>query len=284
LGLFIAKQLVEAMGGELSLESALGEGSSFSFTLALAQAELRGPTAMGRSSDAGTESLNTRRLVSSSMVELQNQATSSMRLISPMGSTRLVSPVGKPRRVRRASREAAIKLTTKRKMALHRGADTITAVRILFVDDEPLNCKLLERIFVRAAKKLVVVAPNIVIAVNGLVPVNMVAASLTSPDTIDPEKGEGIKSAPFNLICLDRQMSVKDGVEVAREIKALQDGYLTSDRGMKQSPKPAYVVGMSASIENTAEWLTAGIDEMLPKPFAVADIRELLLAMHPSKT
>jgi CheY-like chemotaxis protein len=208
------------MGGELSLESALGEGSSFSFTVALARSKPSGHTAMRRSSDEGkSESPNEHRRVPSALVGLQNQA---------MSSTRLVSPLGKPKRAgRRVALEAATKLTTQRKLALHR-VDTTTAPKILIVDDEPLNCKLLERILVRAAQKQGVAAPNIVIAVNGLVAVNMVAASLTSADTIDPERGEaGTSSAPFNLICLDRQMPAKDGMEAAREIKALQDGYFT---------------------------------------------------------
>jgi CheY-like chemotaxis protein len=192
--------------------------------------------------------------------------------------------MGKLKRAgRRAALEAATELTKKRKLALHR-VDTITAPHILIVDDEPLNCKLLERILVRAAQKQGVASPNVVVAANGLEAVSMVAASLTSPDTIDVERGEGTQSAPFNLICLDRQMPVKDGVEAAREIKALQDGYFTSARSVTQALKPAYVVGMSASIENTAEWLAAGADEMLPKPFTGADIKELLLAMHPSKS
>jgi CheY-like chemotaxis protein len=281
LGLFIAKQLVETMGGELSLESTLGKGSSFSFTVALARSklELSEGIAMRRSTDERkAESLGAQLRVSSSLIESQHQAASTTRPIS------LVT-VGKPKQAgRRAALTAAAKLTTKRKLALHRGADTTTAPRILIVDDEPLNCKLLERILVRAAQKLEVAPPNIVIAANGLVAVNMVAASLTSLDTIDLEWGEaGTPSAPFNLICLDRQMPVKDGMEAAREIKALQDGYFTSVRG-KQAPKPAYIVGMSASIENTAEWLAAGIDEMLPKPFTAVDIKELLLAMYPSRS
>ncbi|NLF78237.1 MAG: hypothetical protein GX573_21300, partial [Chloroflexi bacterium] len=37
LGLAIVKSLVEAHGGQIGLESRLGEGSTFSFTLPLAQ-------------------------------------------------------------------------------------------------------------------------------------------------------------------------------------------------------------------------------------------------------
>jgi PAS domain S-box-containing protein len=56
LGLFIARSLVRAMGGELTLQSTLGEGSTFEFTLPLAATEpdvstvvrsLAGATAVG---------------------------------------------------------------------------------------------------------------------------------------------------------------------------------------------------------------------------------------------
>jgi CheY-like chemotaxis protein len=137
---------------------------------------------------------------------------------------------------------------------------------------------------VKEAKKLSIPPPLIVIAMNGQKAVEMVAASLAR-EGIDVEKGGGSLSTLFNLICMDRQMPVMDGVEAAKKIKQLQDAYFASFHKMSQvstahqSPKPAYVVGMSASIESSVDWLAAGVDEMLPKPFKDLDVDQLLRAM-----
>jgi signal transduction histidine kinase len=53
LGLAIVRELVEAMGGQASAESALGEGSQFSFTLPLAGRPLDPPTTGQDNPDAG---------------------------------------------------------------------------------------------------------------------------------------------------------------------------------------------------------------------------------------
>jgi CheY-like chemotaxis protein len=179
------------------------------------------------------------------------------------------------------------KVPSKHKLALRRAAGASAAVRILIVDDSPINCKLLQRTFKQAAKRRGVTIPVIVTASNGQIAVNMVAASLALPNIDDLERGSSTQPALFDLICLDRQMPVCDGVEAARKIKALQDGYFLSPNEMVRSfsadqmAKPAYIVGMSASIENPSDWIAAGVDEMLPKPFTADDIEELLLAMCP---
>ena len=79
------------------------------------------------------------------------------------------------------------------------------------------------------------------------------------------------------------------GVEATRRIRAIENGYFyaTSAPPSVHSPplpKPAYIVGMSASIESPVDWLAVGLDQMLPKPFSSSDIEELMLAMYSSQS
>jgi CheY-like chemotaxis protein len=68
------------------------------------------------------------------------------------------------------------------------------------------------------------------------------------------------------------------GVEATKRIKAMEQGRF-SDQS-PEAPKPAYLVGMSACIESPLDWLAAGLDEMLPKPFTALDIEGLLAAIY----
>jgi CheY-like chemotaxis protein len=238
------------MGGKLLLQSKLGQGSTFSFTLAFKSAKVR----LGSSTDMG------HIFVANSSPSLRSTLNSSPIRLNPL---------------------------LRRNRLLRRVVGNSPA-RILIVDDTPVNCKLLTRTFLSSAKRLGITAPKIVTALNGQIAVELVAASLTSP-IVDPEKGEGSRPAHFNLICMDRQMPVLCGVEATRQIKGLQRSFSIPAQGISQllsnaqDPKaayiPAYIVGMSASIENSTEWLDAGVDEMLPKPFSPLEIDNLLLAM-----
>jgi CheY-like chemotaxis protein len=84
------------------------------------------------------------------------------------------------------------------------------AMQILIVDDAPINCRLLQRTFLDASKRLHIPQPKIVIAGNGQEAVDLVSASLPLPDTFDVE--EGARSPPFDLVCIDRQMPIMGGV------------------------------------------------------------------------
>jgi CheY-like chemotaxis protein len=234
------------MGGKLLVQSTLGEGSTFSFTLPFKQTVAA--LSIGYRANGNTPR-NPPRLAG-----LTNIFVSSEPL--ELSSERLIS-------------------SRKRTALLHRTTGDHPA-RILVVDDAPINCKLLTRGFLASAKRLGIAPPVVVSASDGQVAVNFVAASLTS-SKVDAEKGESSHSARFDLICMDRQMPRMCGVEAARQIKVLQSTFFAAFSS--QAPTPAYVVGMSASIENATEWLEAGVDEMLNKPFLASDIDQLLLAI-----
>lgn len=63
LGLAITKQLVEAHGGELTLESTLGEGSVFSFVISLIREEEKAIKSEGIHETASTQQLNGKRIL-----------------------------------------------------------------------------------------------------------------------------------------------------------------------------------------------------------------------------
>jgi CheY-like chemotaxis protein len=224
------------MGGKLSVQSMLGEGSTFSFTLTFKQ--------MGALSIGYRGNGNTPR--------------------NPPGLAGLTNIF--------VSSEP-LELSSERLLSRTTGGHS---ARILVVDDAPINCKLLTRAFVASAKRLGIAPPVVVSASDGQVAVDIVAASLTSSSKVGAEKRESSHSARFDLICMDRQMPRMCGVEAARQIKVLQSTFFATFSS--QAPTPAYVVGMSASIENATEWLEAGVDEMLNKPFLASDIDQLLLA------
>jgi CheY-like chemotaxis protein len=165
------------MGGELSLQSASGEGSCFSFTLAFKPA----PRLPGSPAS-----------ILRSPYERKTSQRQSVAIIGQADSKEEIPGLdGRP----------STQLRIKRELHLRCLADTTIPARILIVDDSLLNCKLLSRSLMRAAKLLGIAPPTIQTALNGQIAVSMIAAALVSPDTIDPERG-GSPSAPFNLVCL----------------------------------------------------------------------------------
>jgi CheY-like chemotaxis protein len=146
----------------------------------------------------------------------------------------------------------------------------------MIVDDEPLNCKLLSRDFAKAAHNLDIGSPITLWAANGQEAVGLMAASLEPDSALDAVPG---MERRFNLLCMDRQIPVMDGMEAARQIKAMQGEYFGAARVLTGA-QPAHVVGMSASISSPADWLAAGVDECHPKPFTMQDIEGLLSLAH----
>ena len=243
LGLWISRQLVKELGGTLELRSTLGKGTSFFFTLTLAL------------DHGGADDSDARKGVKQPTEEPGSQEASPDNRDAEATKEDHKRPKRKKEKVPVAGGHAR-------------------PLRILIVDDEETNVKLLGRVFVRAAKKLGVETPTIDTAKNGQEALDLVQASFGGPPdaaTIDAERGDAPRRAPFNLVCLDRQMPVMDGVEAARRIKAAHD-----DQGDSCVARP-YVVGMSASIESSDNWV---VDELIPKPIDVKKLTDLLHHLH----
>jgi CheY-like chemotaxis protein/HPt (histidine-containing phosphotransfer) domain-containing protein len=78
---------------------------------------------------------------------------------------------------------------------------------------------------------------------------------------------EAVKSRRFDMILMDLQMPVMDGVEASRRIRAWENG-----------DGHTFIVALTASYlpERGAELFEAGIDNYLAKPFEVTHLRNML--------
>ncbi len=113
---------------------------------------------------------------------------------------------------------------------------------ILVVDDDELNQRMMRLLLRREGHRAV-------FASNGL------------------EAVQAVKSGSFDLILMDLQMPVMDGVEASRQIRAWENG-----------GSHTYIVALTASYlpEKGRELFEAGLDNYLAKPFDVDHLRNIL--------
>ena len=113
---------------------------------------------------------------------------------------------------------------------------------ILVVDDDELNQRMMRLLLKREGYQTK-------FASNGL------------------EAVEAVKSGKFDLILMDLQMPVMDGVEASRQIRAWENG-----------GSHTYIVALTASYlpEKGRELFEAGLDNYMPKPFDVDHLRNIL--------
>lgn len=117
-----------------------------------------------------------------------------------------------------------------------------STLAILVVDDDELNQRMMRLILKREG--------------------HLVESAYNGAEAL-----EAVKSRPFDMIIMDLQMPVMDGIEASRKIRELEDG---RDR--------IFIVALTASYlpERGQELYEAGIDNYMAKPFEVEHLRNIL--------
>ncbi|MCC5842514.1 MAG: response regulator, partial [Opitutales bacterium] len=87
-----------------------------------------------------------------------------------------------------------------------------------------------------------------------------------------------LEEEPFDLIFMDVQMPVLDGLEATRLIRRKEEAAATDSNGKSQPGGPVTIVGMTAyAMEGDRErCLNAGMDDYLSKPIQLSQLETVL--------
>jgi two-component system sensor histidine kinase BarA len=271
LGLSISQRLVGVMGGAIGVESRLGEGSRFWFSLPLAphgepdafavpafaargagsatlaalslyarQAQggpgvvILDPRAEGEIATAGERVVALARMGDSLAENWIAQGRAAAALSWPVRRRELV-----------AALQDAVHGRTERqaeRLAPQAGA-TYPRARVLVADDSPVN----REVATEALRRFGI-----------------------APDTAcDGEEARQLaEAADYDLILMDGSMPVLDGFAASRAIRAEE-----AQRGRRRKP----IVALTAhSLGDAAAWREAGMDGLLLKPFTLAQLAACL--------
>jgi len=236
LGLAICKLLADAMGGEIAVESAYGEGSTFTFSVALPIAE-KPPS--GSPAPAGDSA--------------ENAEASPAEAASPKGEAAPAASAGTAEEPGAFFAEAseAFEPSTKDPAdapsadARPRGLDFPR--RALVIDDNPINSKL-ARHFIGALDIEVDCAGDGEEGVSAFVP------------------------GAYDIVLMDLQMPVMDGYQATAAIRRLE----RQSGGPEAPKVPIIALTANAFSEVKESCLEAGMNDFIAKPLRMPELKATL--------
>ncbi len=283
LGLAICDRLVKAMDGEWRLNSALGRGSSFAFSVPLRPAEAASVSPPFRSDWAVAvqvggqtgkalglylQALGVKRAEDGGQARFVDDAIGADPITSVVvrdsehaaDATRAATPdacvLAKPLR-----RDDVLALLHQ----LHGGerphlseakprqaaGPAFPGLRVLVVDDSEVNREVASEALGR-----------------------LEVETFTAGDGVDAVERLGVEA--FDLVLMDGSMPIMDGFEATRRIRADEER-LGRPRAVIVA-LTAHVVGAGAQA-----WRDCGMDDVIHKPFTLDDLRRVLGRFHPDR-
>lgn len=306
LGLAISKRLIEAMGGALSAESAVGRGSTFTFSIPIGQhtPPQPWPCASGAAKSkaivavAGdaTRSALARYLIAAGYdVVLPDDGTA----LDVQVAAVVVADSDRLQTVARESRERpyVLCLATLGDAAAHRltlegGADAIIAWPLARSEFAALLANMAagnplqhatspdstasDQLPRRPGLRVLVAddsAVNREVAIEALMRLGAIASIAEN----GCEAVAAVAEQDVDVVLMDVSMPEMDGFEAARQIRAAEAA--TGRRRVPIVAVTAHVVGRAADA-----WRAAGMDAVLHKPFTIRSLADCLTGMTPGAT
>ena len=300
LGLAISKRLVEMMGGEISVESKAGAGSTFSFTL-----HLRGVGDDQRAALANTAGLRGRAVlvvgtdgdrIEAATRALEDYLALVLRARSAMELERAMSGAGKPDLVVIAPRDEdearAFAAAAGKAPLLVLGGPRLSAASGQLLRRLPaqarrgalLGCLMELAARTRAGDPSTLEMakaspsrrpPRVLVADDNEINQRVVGAMLKRLGCEVATANDGVDAVTqcvgrdFDLVLMDYQMPGLDGPEAARRIREDEQ-----QRGKRRVAIVALTANTGADFEARCE--AAGMDDFLTKPMQRADLARVI--------